>query len=136
MRKAFLSVKALRLQSAVAQHLDHLRISLTLLAEDELSLFVIILILSPPSVFAALKSVSLADVLYRASHFSRRVRGSTASSHHAGNGQANLSFVLGHVGCSRARVDTSEVAPGGVCVILGWEVCLEEFLLIRCFKVG
>ena len=52
--KAAGAVEALRLQAAVAQHLDDLRVLLALLLEDELALLVVVLVLATAPVLAAL----------------------------------------------------------------------------------
>src|ERR1700761_1984147 len=48
------AVEAHSLQAAVAQHLDHLRVLLALLLEDELALLVVVLILSATAILATL----------------------------------------------------------------------------------
>lgn len=53
-RQSLLAVKALRLQAAVAQHLDHLGILLALLLEDELALLVVVFVLAATAVLSTL----------------------------------------------------------------------------------
>ena len=77
MCEPFLAVEALRLQTSVSEHLDHLRVfctysewkistekhpatirTLAIFLEDQLALVVVVLILSSPTVLAALRSSS------------------------------------------------------------------------------
>jgi hypothetical protein len=48
------AVEALGFQTAVSEHLDYLGIFLTFLFEDEFTLFVVVLVLTPTSVFTSL----------------------------------------------------------------------------------
>lgn len=57
------AVHAMRLEATVAQHLQDLRILLAVLLEDELSLNVVGLVLSPAPVLAALFIVSSASTV-------------------------------------------------------------------------
>src|SRR5690349_13669086 len=53
------AVEALRLQAPVAKHLDHLRVLLALLLEDQLALLVVVLVLSTSPVLTTLRGVSV-----------------------------------------------------------------------------
>ena len=53
-REALLAVEALRLQAPVPEHLRHLRVLLAVLAEDQLALVVVVVVLSTPAVLSTL----------------------------------------------------------------------------------
>ncbi|GIM02365.1 hypothetical protein Vretimale_7238 [Volvox reticuliferus] len=55
--ETLLSIDALRLQAAVPKHADHLRILLTILLVDQLTLLLFVLVLSPLAVLTALALV-------------------------------------------------------------------------------
>jgi hypothetical protein len=59
MGEAARAVEALGFQAPVTQHLDDLGVFLALLFEDEFALFVVVLVLTPTSVLATLRSVSV-----------------------------------------------------------------------------
>jgi hypothetical protein len=54
-RQPFLSIETLGLQAAIPQHLGHLRVLLTILSEHQLSLVVVVLVLSTSSVLSSLR---------------------------------------------------------------------------------
>ena len=54
MRQSLFAIEAHGLQAAVAKHLHHLCILLTIFLEDEFAFFIVVLILSAPPVLATL----------------------------------------------------------------------------------
>jgi len=54
MGQSFFSIEALGFQSAVSQHLCHLRILLSILSEDEFSLVIVVLVLSTSPILSSL----------------------------------------------------------------------------------
>jgi len=65
MGQAPCAVKALCLEASVAQHLDNLRVLLALLLEHELAFLIVVLVLTPTSVLAALVRVLVAAAATR-----------------------------------------------------------------------
>jgi hypothetical protein len=57
MCKTFFTIKALRLESAIPQHLHHLSVFLPVLTEDELPLVVVVFILSTTTILTTLSLV-------------------------------------------------------------------------------
>ena len=54
MCEALLAVEALGLQTAVTEHLRDLRVLLAVLAEDQLALVIVVVVLSTPTVLSTL----------------------------------------------------------------------------------
>ena len=58
MRKSLLAIETHGLQTSVTQHLRHLCVLLTILAENKLTLVVIVLVLSPPPILSTLQGTN------------------------------------------------------------------------------
>ena len=59
--EALLAVEAERLEAAIAEHLEHLRVLLALFLERQLALFVVVFVLAATPVFTSLYGVRISD---------------------------------------------------------------------------